>query len=751
MKNSGRVTIRDIAKIAGVSPATVSNVLNNPKKVSLESRRKVEEVLQQCDFRPNVHARALKSQLTPTFGLIVPTLEEPYYAQIVQGFDDFLKNHDYGFTLFLTQDLWVNEERALQEIVQQRMAGMASIPSSVQETLFFDRLQETSLSWVCIDRVPLDALEHRGNFLSADYQALALFTASLLRAEKHVRRILFLTASRVFFCEQIFYETFLSELDTLASLVIHVDAPLGWTAAFQKFFPILRDNPDVSHVVATNHVHARAIIDASDYLGLATKVYYLGRENWKAVKESRNVVEISRPGLKIGRRAAEMLVQATQSLVDRPRREVTPVYLERFFVQKDSLSIKRPRKSTVSIRVAMLSDPCYDAIQSLIQDFLARSKTKVFLQAFPYEELYQEVMKNPESEFDVFMVDVSWLPECVYANRLYDLTPMISLTSEPFYGFIPGVLESYALVNGRYFAIPFYFGVQLLFYRRDLFEDGRMKTLFYDQYKKELVPPGDWDTYNQVARFFTRQFNPHSPVEYGTTVGALNDTAIMCEFLPRLWSYGGEIFDRTGHPTIASPQGVEALRAYLETFHYAPPPSNWWGKQVEHFANGKAAMMVMFTSNVNLAFHHQSSRVYDRVGIEEVPGRVSVLGGWSLGIHAKSRYVDAAFEFIRWGCSSELAIPFSLLGGCTAHFSVYQSAELVRALPWARLAEKAFAKTKKRAAVPHLGIEVVEQKYLEHVIGCCIQEALHGQTNPKQALQKAQEMMNAFSFHYVRR
>lgn len=275
--------------------------------------------------------------------------------------------------------------------------------------------------------------------------------------------------------------------------------------------------------------------------------------------------------------------------------------------------------------------------------------------------------------------------------------------------------------------------------------------MFYDEYGRELNPPRDWGTYNQVARFFTFSFNPFSPVQYGTTVGAFNDTAIMCEFLPRFWSYGGEIFDRTGHPTIASLQSVEALQVYAETFHYAPPPNNWWGKQVEHFASGKAAMMVMFTSNVAPILHRHSSKVYDRIGVTEIPGEVSVLGGWSLGINAKSRQIEAAFEFIRWACSSELAVPFSLLGGCTAHFSVYQSAELVRALLWARLAEKAFTKTRKRAAIPYLGLEVVEQKELERVIGTCIKVVLRGDMSPEQALKEAQERIRSISFHYVRR
>jgi|YNPBryunderm2012_1023409.scaffolds.fasta_scaffold00922_10 DNA-binding LacI/PurR family transcriptional regulator/ABC-type glycerol-3-phosphate transport system substrate-binding protein len=740
------VTIKDIARMAGVSPATVSNVINNKGNVSLQNRRKVEAILREVGFQPNIHARALKAHTTKSFGLVLPSLEDPYYSQIVHGFDDFLKNQGSTFRLFLTQDIPMNESKAIQEAYQNQMGGLAIMPALPENVAYSKYREKHQIPWVFLDRVPPVSSEY---VLIADYRALAVFTASLLREER-VQHILLLTADKRFFCERTFCDVFFQEIGSLQPYITHVEIETSWSMAFKNAFSVLQEWPEISHVVATNHIHARAVLDVADYLGLSLKVIYLGRENWKAFKENRqNIIEISRPGLKIGRRAAEILTKAVEGFSGiRPTQEVVPVYLKKSPHQPKSPRVIRTSKRPV-IRVTMLNDPCHEAIRSLIHDYKTRSQATIEIVPLSYEALYHEVVRNPESPFDVFMVDVSWLPECVYFRRLRELTPLIVPASEPFYGFIPGVLENYALLNGCYFAVPFYFGVQLLFYRRDIFEDPELNQAFLEQSGRELSIPRGWDEYNQVARFFTKSINPLSPVEYGTTVGAHNNTAIVCEFLPRLWYYGGEIFDREGRATIASLQAINALQNYIETFRYAPSPNNWWQKQVENFAQGLSAMMIMFTSNVFPILEKRLSKVYDRFGIAQISGEVSVLGGWSLGINARSEQVEESFEFIRWACSSELAIPFSLLGGCTPHFSVYQSAELVRALPWASLAEKTFNKAKKRAAIPHLGLEVVEQKQLEQIIGENLRKAIEGSITPKEALHKSQEEIDRFGFHFM--
>lgn len=79
-----RATVRDVAKLAGVSPKTVSNVVNGTVRVSPPTRAKVEQALAELDYVPNLSARGLRNGRTGVIGLALPTLETPYSAEITK-------------------------------------------------------------------------------------------------------------------------------------------------------------------------------------------------------------------------------------------------------------------------------------------------------------------------------------------------------------------------------------------------------------------------------------------------------------------------------------------------------------------------------------------------------------------------------------------------------------------------------------------------------------------------------------------
>ena len=80
-----RLTIKDVAEIAGVSTSTVSRVLSDSPLVSDDTRKKVLKVVRELNFSPNVVARALKKRESSTIGLLVPDIVNPYFAEIARG------------------------------------------------------------------------------------------------------------------------------------------------------------------------------------------------------------------------------------------------------------------------------------------------------------------------------------------------------------------------------------------------------------------------------------------------------------------------------------------------------------------------------------------------------------------------------------------------------------------------------------------------------------------------------------------
>lgn len=90
-----KVGIKDVAKIAGVSPTTVSRVLNNRGYISEETRKKVYKAMKTIDYTPNEIARALLNNRTYLIGVIVPAITSPFHGQIVQYVEQFLAKENY--------------------------------------------------------------------------------------------------------------------------------------------------------------------------------------------------------------------------------------------------------------------------------------------------------------------------------------------------------------------------------------------------------------------------------------------------------------------------------------------------------------------------------------------------------------------------------------------------------------------------------------------------------------------------------
>ena len=123
-KRPQRITIRDVAKLAGVSPATVSKVLNDAPHVSQESRQRVMSAVAKLDFRPNSIARSLKSRRTLTIGLITDDLEGVFTTSMMRGVEDVTSSR--GFSVFLCNSYGnADKERAhLQLLLDKQVDGV---------------------------------------------------------------------------------------------------------------------------------------------------------------------------------------------------------------------------------------------------------------------------------------------------------------------------------------------------------------------------------------------------------------------------------------------------------------------------------------------------------------------------------------------------------------------------------------------------------------------------------------------------
>ncbi len=144
-------TIADVARSAGVSPVTVSRVINGAPNVRASTRAAVEQAIADLHYVPSVVARSLRSKRTYALALVVPDITNPFWTTVARGVEDAAQNGNYSVLLCNTDENPAKQHRYLDMIVSQRVDGVIIAPydSDAQSLV---RLRERNIPTVVIDR-----------------------------------------------------------------------------------------------------------------------------------------------------------------------------------------------------------------------------------------------------------------------------------------------------------------------------------------------------------------------------------------------------------------------------------------------------------------------------------------------------------------------------------------------------------------------------------------------------------------------
>ncbi|MGE5576821.1 MAG: LacI family DNA-binding transcriptional regulator [Syntrophothermus sp.] len=149
------ITIKDVARRAGVSVATVSRVINNSAHpVNNETRRRVMAAIEDLGFYPNAMARSLQFNETRTIGLMLPDIANPYYPGIVRGVEDVAQDVGYTVILCNTDRSKERTQRYLRVLREKRVDGIVFTGGGVVEEANRERFFETQVPAVVIGRHP---------------------------------------------------------------------------------------------------------------------------------------------------------------------------------------------------------------------------------------------------------------------------------------------------------------------------------------------------------------------------------------------------------------------------------------------------------------------------------------------------------------------------------------------------------------------------------------------------------------------
>lgn len=152
-------TIKDVARIAGVSVATVSRVANNGPKVSEKTKEKVSKIMRELGYTPNANARALVSQKSTTIGVVIPELTDPFFASLANGVEQVAREQHMQLLLSTGQVSAESERQAINLLVERRCDVMVVHSKKLSDQELIE-LSEKIHGLVVIDRY-IEAIANR--------------------------------------------------------------------------------------------------------------------------------------------------------------------------------------------------------------------------------------------------------------------------------------------------------------------------------------------------------------------------------------------------------------------------------------------------------------------------------------------------------------------------------------------------------------------------------------------------------------
>ncbi|MYL49948.1 LacI family DNA-binding transcriptional regulator [Halobacillus litoralis] len=297
------VTIKDVAREAGVSVATVSRVLNDNGYVGADTRKKVMEAIAELNYSPNEVARSLYKRESRLIGLLLPDITNPFFPQLARGVEDELSQAGYRLLLGNSDENIQKELEYIQTFVQNNVVGIITATNHVDYKIY----EALDLPLVLLDR----ASENYPAVYADGREGGRLAAKTLI--EKGAERITLVKGPANIKPAQDRFQGAIEELSqadvdfsVLSTTSYSFEEAQGWAEElFDKF-------SDTDGIIASNDIVGIAIIHEAMERGkrIPEDVQIIGYDD---IPQSRlsypTLSTIRQPAYEMGREAAKLLIR----------------------------------------------------------------------------------------------------------------------------------------------------------------------------------------------------------------------------------------------------------------------------------------------------------------------------------------------------------------------------------------------------------------------------------------------------------
>lgn len=283
MNKKKKTTIHDIARRLSVTASTVSRALNDNPRISDKTKKRVLEMAEHLNYKPNTIASALRNGRTQIIGMLVPSIDRAFFSSIVRGVEEVSNALDYHVIVSQSNDNYENEKKAIKALLKTQVDGViASISKTTTDFTHYKEVIDSGIPLLLFDRTT--PLLNTSQVVIDDYQGGYMATTHLI--EQGCKNIAHFTTEIKL---NIYKERYRGYSDALQDHGIKVDENLLFKGNLQ-----IENGRDNARKLIETKTKFDAVFSASDYAAVGC-MQVLKEKNYKIPQDIAIVGFLNEP------------------------------------------------------------------------------------------------------------------------------------------------------------------------------------------------------------------------------------------------------------------------------------------------------------------------------------------------------------------------------------------------------------------------------------------------------------------------
>ena len=332
-----KITIKQIAEIAGVSFSTVAKALNDNKLVNVETKKRIIKIAEELGYFPNLLATGLRRRITKTVGVILNNLTNPYYYETIQEIECYLSSRGYTMILVDSNLNLDTENKNIITMLSKRVDGIIFSPVNANSKNI-KLIIENGLKAVYIDCIP----NYKDiNYVYVDHETASFIATEYLIGNGH-RNILLLNGPKQLTTSNEFLKGYSKALRKNRikidkSLILNNDISIDST--YERLINLQQDRPEIikfTAVLCISDLMAMGIYKALKELGLSIPKDYsvIGYDNiFSSAYLNPPLTTIHSPKKRVGKLSVNLLINQIENIERSGAKKV----LEPYLVERESV------------------------------------------------------------------------------------------------------------------------------------------------------------------------------------------------------------------------------------------------------------------------------------------------------------------------------------------------------------------------------------------------------------------------------